>query len=362
MEDQPGWNKTNQLEELRSKIDDLDHRIVELLNARAKVVIEIGKIKHANNEPIYVPSREKVVLKRVCDYNAGPLANACIEAVYRELISGSRALEKPLAVCFLGPKGTFSEAAAISKFGKSAEYVPAGTLSDIFDIVERGQADYGVVPVENSTQGGITETLGRFLDTPLKVCGEIVVRVRLSLLGRCKLSEVKRVYSKGVALGQCRQWLQKNLPHAELIETASTSLAAEHAVKEDGAAAVGRAELVTEYPIKNIRESIEDFPNNFTRFFVIGNHISDPTGCDKTALLCSVKDKSGALHDLLTPFKQNAINITKIESFPSPKAAFQYFFFIDFEGHVQDEKVSQALAEAEKECGQFRVLGAFPRG
>jgi len=332
------------------------------MNERAKIVTEIGKIKEDNSGPVYVPSREKMVLERIAHYNTGPLPSSVIGAVYREIISGCRALERPLTVCFLGPSGTFSELASIQKFGSSTNFLMAGTLSEIFDFVERRRADYGVVPVENSTQGGIHETLSCFLESPLKVCAEITLRIQMSLLGRCPLSEVKRIYSKRVAFEQCRQWIQKNVPWAELEETDSTAAAADLAEREEGAAAVGRRELAADHELDVLCESIEDYAHNFTRFFVISDHIGEPTGADKTALLCAVKHKVGALHDLLRPFKEYAINVTKIESFPSPREAFRYYFFIDFQGHLEQQHVKETLANVEKECVDFRVLGAFPAG
>jgi chorismate mutase/prephenate dehydratase len=350
------------LSELRQEIDAMDAEIVKLINQRARIAMEIGAVKHASGAPIYSPAREKQVARRVREANKGPLPDECIEAVYREIISGCLALEKPVTVCYLGPKGTFSELAALKRFGHSAEYVMAGTLGEIFENVERGRSEYGVVPVENSTEGGIHETLGCFLTSRLKVCAEITLAVRLCLLGRCAVKDVKRVYSKGAALGQCREWLATNLAEAELREASSTAKAAEHAQVEEGSAAVGRSELAGEYGLQVLAESIEDYPHNYTRFFVISTHTSRPSGEDKTSILCSVKDKVGALHDLLRPFKEAGINITRIESFPSPTTAFQYYFFIDFEGHLEDAKVAALLEEVRAECATLRILGAFPKG
>jgi len=218
-----------------------------------------------------------------------------------------------------------------------------------------------VVPVENSTEGGVRETLGRFLDSPLKVCAEIVYEVHLALLANCTLEQIKKVYSKGTVFGQTRRWVRSRLPKAELVEVGSTSRAAELAAGEPAAAAIGHAELAPAYGLDVLFDNIEDCAHNVTRFFVLGDHISEPTGDDKTALLCSVKDKVGALHDLLVGFKVYGINMTRIESFPSPTTAWRYYFFIDFMGHPQDEKVRLALEEMRKECEEFRILGAFPR-
>lgn len=350
------------LDQLRREIDGLDQQIVEMINRRASIAMEIGRVKHAQAGPIYSPGRERIVMDRVAKANKGPLPNSVFEAVYREIMSGCRALEKPLTVCYLGPQGTFSEAAAVKKFGSSARFLPGATLAEVFENVERGRADYGVVPVENSTEGGIHETLASFLTSSLKVCAEITVRIRLCLIGRCRIGEIKRVYSKGVVLGQCREWLQKNLPGVALTEAASTAKAAEHAQSEPGAAAIGRPELAAAYGLEILAEGIEDYPNNYTRFFVISTHTGAPSGADKTSILCSVRDKVGALHDLLGPFKRHAINITRIESFPSPSTPFQYYFFIDFEGHLEDAKVKATLDEIRDECATLQILGTFPKG
>jgi chorismate mutase/prephenate dehydratase len=349
------------LDKLRKKVDELDAQIVRLINERARVALEIGRLKEQENEALYVPARQQEVYKNIAALNKGPLPDSCLRAVYREVMGGCLALEKPLKVAYLGPEGTFTHSAARLNFGDAVQYVPAATLDEVFDEVERGRADYGVVPVENSTGGGIHETLTRFLDSPLKVCAEILVEIHHALMAKCPREQVRRVYSRGEVLEQARSWLQARLPGVQQVEVSSTSAAAEKAASEPGAAAVGSAALAGAHGLSVLSDRIEDYAHNVTRFFVLGTHMSGPTGDDKTAVLCSTRDKVGALHDLLGPFKGHSINMTKIESFPSPTEAWQYYFFIDFLGHPEDENTRQALEKMKAECVSFKVLGAFPR-
>jgi chorismate mutase/prephenate dehydratase len=350
-----------QLDELRKKADLLDAEIVRLISERACVAQEIGHTKKSQNAPIYAPDREEIVYGNVAAANKGPLPDSVLRSVYREIISGCRALETPLGVAYLGPEGTFSQAAALSNFGDAATYVPLGTIDETFGEVERGRADYAVVPVENSTGGGIHETLTRFLTSPLQVCAEIVTEIHHALMAACPLDEVKRVYSRGQVLGQTRRWLQTHLPQAEQMAVSSTSLAAQRAANEPGTAAIGNSRLADVHGLNVLSDRIEDYAHNVTRFFVLGQHMSEPTGDDKTAVLCSVKDKVGALHDLLASFKGHGINMTKIESFPSPDTAWRYYFFIDFVGHPAEKKNREALQQMEEQCVSFKILGAFPR-
>lgn len=349
------------VEDLREKIDDIDADLVELLNQRARVVLQIGELKQQNDDDIYSPAREEKIYDHVVSVSEGPLPPECIKAIYRELMSGCIALQKPVTISYLGPKGTFTHEAALSKFGDSVEYEPADTLEEVFQAVEQEKANYGVVPVENSTEGGIHEALTRFLTSPLKVNAEIVREIHHALLSRSSLEDIHTVYSKGQVFTQCRQWLSANLPNVKESEASSTSAAAEMAANEEGAAAIARRELATSHGLGVVEDHIEDYAHNVTRFFVLGRNIPEPSGDDKTALLCSVRDKVGALHDLLGPFKEHAINMTKIESFPSPTTPWQYLFFIDFLGHPNEGQIQEALSEMRKECVEFRILGAFPR-
>ncbi len=349
------------LDELRKTIDELDAEIVRLINERARVARQVGELKSESHSDVYVPSRERAVYDHVAELNQGPLSDDVMMAVYREIISGCLTLEKPVTVAYLGPEGTFTHGAARQNFGDSVHYLPAATIDEVFGEVEKRRADYGVVPVENSTGGGIHETLTRFLSSPLKVCAEIAYEIHHALMARCDPEAVERVYSRGQVFAQTRRWLQTHMPDCELHEVASTSVAARMAAEEEGAAAIGSASLAAVHGLNVLFEHIEDYSHNMTRFFVLGKHASQPTGDDKTALLCSVRDKVGALHDLLAPFKEHGINMTKIESFPSPEAAWQYYFFIDFLGHPEDAKTRRALEQMQEECVSFKVLGAFPR-
>jgi chorismate mutase/prephenate dehydratase len=349
------------LDELRRRIDQIDEEIVRLISRRAEVVREVAEFKATNKQPYYAPAREKEIYQRLSELNGGPLPDEAFRAVFREILSFCLALEKPLRVTYLGPEGTFTHRAARSKFGDAVCYLPMATIDEVFSEVEKKRASYGVVPVENSTGGGIHDTLTRFLDSPLKVCGEILYEIHHSLLARCPADQVKVIYSRGQVFRQARRWLQVNMPDVELTEVASTSVGAQKAAEEEGGAAIGNVSLAPMHGLDVLFENIEDSPHNVTRFFVIGDHISKRTGQDKTAILCSVKDKVGALHDLLDPFKKFSINMTKIESFPSPKAAWQYYFFIDFHGHPDEEATQKAIDAMEAECMTLKILGAFPR-
>jgi len=350
-----------ELEGLREKIDEIDTQIVRLVNERAEVARQVGDVKARQGASFYSPSREGKVYARICRLNEGPLSDACLRAVYREIISGCLALETPLKISYLGPEGTFTHDAACSRFGDSAQYMPATTIDDVFTEIERGRATYGVVPVENSTGGGIYETLTRFLDSPLKVCAEIVREIHHALMASCPFEQIRRVYSRPQVFGQTRRWLQRHMADVELTGVSSTSAAARQAATEEGAAAIGSASLAAVHGLNVLFDRIEDYSHNVTRFFVLGDHISEPSGDDKTALLCSIKDRSGALHDLLGAFKDHGINMTKIESFPSPVAAWRYYFFIDFIGHPADGEIKDALAAMEDQCESLKMLGAFPR-
>lgn len=350
------------LDELRAKIDALDARILELLNERARTAMEIGKIKHSNNAAVYVPEREKAVYEKLLALNQGPLPEAAVKSIYREIISCIRALEKPTTVAFLGPRHTFSELAAHRVFGATAEFHPMPTLSDVFTEVERGRIDYGVVPVESSMGGGVSDTLDRFVTSDLKIINEVLIHVTQNLLSKSPLDAIKRIYSKDQAFYQCRAWLHANLPHAEHVEVSSTSEAARIAANEEGAAAIAGALAAEAYGLDVVAEQIEDAPHNYTRFFVIGRQSARPTGKDKTSLLISLRHRAGALQALLVPISKAGINMTKIESRPSRKKAWEYVFFIDLIGHVEDETVKKVLDEIAEYCVELKVLGSYPQG
>jgi len=349
------------LEELRKRIDELDSQLVQLLNERARVVVEIGKLKSKTDKPIYAPDREKEVLAKIAQVNKGPLPDKCLVAIWRELMSGSFMLEKPLRIGYLGPGGSFSHTAAMLKFGQSVEYEPLADIKSIFDEVSKGHCDLGVVPVENTTGGGVIETLDAFIDSDVKVCAEVLMTIHHSLLANCQLSEIKTIYSKPEVFAQCRNWLSATFKDAQTISVASTAKAAQMAVAEAGAAAIGSKVAAELYGLKIVCENIEDIANNITRFLVVSGEDAKPTGEDKTAILFSTAHKAGALADVLDVFKQYNINLTNIESRPSKKRQWEYYFFVDFIGHRTDKQVQKALQEARKHCLQLSVLGSFPR-
>lgn len=350
------------LDELRRKIDACDDEILRLLNERARYAVEIGGIKRAESSNCYVPEREKAIFDKLRERNPGPLPPEAIKSIFREIISAVRALEKPVEVAFLGPRDTFSHQAALRIFGARAHYHPMPAIEDVFTEVERKRVDYGVVPVETSRTGGVPDTLDRFVASDLKIVNEIMLHIRQSLLSNSPLEEITRVYSKAQALLQCRIWLRANLPGAELIECSSTAEAARIASEEPGAAAIASEVAAEPFKLNIVVQGIEDAASNFTRFFVVGRHIAKPTGNDKTAILCAIKDKPAALFELLTPLADGKLNLTRIESRPSQRKAWEYVFFIDLLGHVEDPGVREALEKVAEHCKEMRVLGSFPHG
>ena len=349
------------LEELRNRIDELDHQLVKLLNERARVVVEIGKLKDKTGKPVYVPNREKEVFDRIVKANEGPLPDKCLLAIWRELMSGSFVLERPLRIGYLGPKGSFSHTAAMLKFGQSVEYEGLADILSIFDEVSKGHCDLGVVPIENTAGGGVIETLDALIDSDVKICSEVLTAIHHNLLANCAMAKIEKIYSKPEVFAQCRNWLSATFKGAQTIPVASTARAAQLAVEEEGAAAIGSAVAAELYGLKIVCENIEDIANNVTRFLVIGTEDAKPTGEDKTAILFGTAHKAGALADVLDVFKQYDVNMTNIESRPNKKRQWEYYFFVDFLGHRTDERVQKALEETRKHCLQLSVLGSFPR-
>ena len=349
------------LEELRKRIDALDYRLVELLNERARVVAEIGKLKSKTDKPIYAPDREKEVLARIAEANKGPLPDKCLVAIWRELMSGSFVLEKPLRIGYLGPGGSFSHTAAMLKFGQSVEYEPLADIRSIFEEIRKGHCDLGIVPIENTTGGGVIETLDALVDFSVKICSEVLMEIHHNLLASCSLEEIEKIYSKPEVFAQCRNWLSATMKQAQTVSVASTAKAAQMAAEEPGAAAIGSRIAAELYGLKIVCENIEDIANNVTRFLVISREDAKPTGEDKTAILFSTAHKAGALADVLDVFKRYNINLTNIESRPSKKRQWEYYFFMDFIGHRTEENIQKALEEARKHCLQLSVLGSFPR-
>ena len=348
------------LQKLRNKIDGIDKKIIGLLNVRARVSSSIAKVKLGSGKSVYSPDREREVLKKVAALGKGPLAPAALEAIYREIMSASLALGKPLKVAYMGPEASFSNLAAIKRFGTQVGYLACGSIGEVFLEVERGNADYGVVPIENSIEGAVTHTLDMLVDSDLKICSQIILDVAHNLLARCPRPKIRRVYSNPQVLAQCRIWLQENLPQAEQIEVSSTTRAAQICSQEKNSAAIGSLLAAKVYKLKVIDRDIEDSPHNITRFFVIGKTDAGKTGRDRTSILFSIKDKVGALHDMLLPFKKYKINLTKIESRPSKKRAWDYYFFVDLEGHLQDVRIQKALRELESKCKFLKILGSYP--
>lgn len=351
------------LEQLRQQIDQMDEQIVHLLNARAKIVQEIGKYKHthAGAPPIYAPDRERQVLDRIKTLNSGPLPDRCLLAVYRELMSGSFVLERPLRIAFLGPEGSFSHTAAMLKFGQSVEYEPLPDIASVFDEISREHCDLGIIPVENSIAGGIVETLDLLVDSNVLICGEVQLAIHHNLLANCGLGNIKTVYSKPEVFAQCRHWLASTLPHVDTLPTASSAQAAQRAAQEPDTAAIGSRLAAELYGLKLVCENVEDIANNITRFFIIGREPVRPMGNDKTALMFSTAHKAGALVDVLQAFRYNGVNLTNIESRPSRKREREYYFFVDCQGHQDEAHIKQAIAEARRHCLQLSILGSFPQ-
>ncbi|MBN1912947.1 MAG: prephenate dehydratase [Candidatus Omnitrophica bacterium] len=350
------------LEALRRKINSVDKNIVDLLNKRADITSKIGSLKRKAGKSVYSPEREREVLRRAIAQNKGPLTSEAIEAVYREIMSCSLSLEKPLKVAYLGPEASFSHQAALKRFGLQVEYLACNSISDVFSEVEKENAEYGVVPIENSVEGVISHTLDMFVDSNLKICSQVVLDVSHNLLANCPRFKIKRVYSNPNVFGQCRIWLRENLPSAERIEVASTTRAAQIASKEKGSACIAALLAAKVYKLKILDCDIQDSAHNITRFLVIGQAEVPKTSRDKTSLMFSIKDKVGALHEMLLPFKKYKINLTKIESRPSKKKAWDYYFFVDLEGHKDSPKVKKAILELENKCKFLKILGSYPIG
>lgn len=349
------------LETLRGQIDELDRQIVELLNRRAEVVVRVGKAKRASGGQIYAPDREKAVLDRIAALNQGPLAAKTLQAIYRELMSGSFLLEKPLRVGYLGPEGSFSHLAALKKFGSSIEYMPLADIVAVFEEVVRDHVDLGVVPIENSVGGGVIDTMDAFVDNDVVVCAEVLVQIHHNLLANCRPEEITMIASKPEVFAQCRTWLSRSLQKVDLIPVASSSKAAEMAAQQKGLAAIGSTLAAELYDLKIIFSNIEDAAANMTRFFVISKRLPKPTGNDKTALMFTTSHRAGALVDVLNVLGRFGINMTNIDTRPSKRRNWEYYFYVDLEGHIEEERVAKAVAACKEHCLELHVLGSFPR-
>lgn len=364
----PGANEASlahdkDIPHFRKNIDQIDDEILRLLNERSMSVVEIGKLKKQSDTEanLHTCRREAEIVERLTKQNAGPFPNEAIRSVYREIMSASLSLEGPQRVAYLGPRATFTHLACIQKFGNSAQYVSVNSIKDVFNEVERGRAHFGVVPIENSTEGVVNHTLDMFVDSNLLIYGEVLQEVSHHLLSKTgKLEEVKTIYSHPHAIAQCRQWLETNLPHMPVAEVPSTARAAELCAEDTSAAAIASELAGQLYGLKVLRSRIEDNINNFTRFLVLSQKPPERTGKDKTSVMLSVKDKVGALYDLLRPFASHGLNMTKIESRPSRRKAWEYIFFVDVEGHLEEDRLSKALEEIKGRCLFLKILGSYP--
>jgi chorismate mutase / prephenate dehydratase len=350
------------LNKLRQQIDRLDKNIVSLLNQRANLALQVAEVKKTEGKSVYCPDREREILKKIALLSNGPLKSSALEAIYREIMSSSLALEKKLQIAFLGPVATFTHQAALKRFGSQVEYLSCDSIADVFTEVEKDKADYGVVPIENSIEGAVNHTLDMFMDSDLKICAQIILNISHNLLANCALDKIRKVYSNPMVFGQCRIWLQKSLPDVELIEVPSTTRAAQIASRENFSASIASVTAAKIYGLNLVARGIEDSPHNITRFFVIGKSEVPATGHDKTSLMFSIVDKVGALYEMLSSFRRNKVNLSKIESRPSKRKAWDYYFFLDLEGHRDEPKVKKALKELENRCKFLKILGSYPVG
>ncbi|MFZ5906299.1 MAG: prephenate dehydratase [Nitrospirota bacterium] len=352
-----------ELEKLRKEIDSIDDEILKLLNKRAKNVLDIAHIKRNEKAKFYSPEREREIFERLTSLNKGPFPNEAVKVIYREILSASLSLEEPLKIACLGPLATFTHLAAIRHFGSASLIVPVITIKEVFDAVEAEKADFGVVPIENSTEGIISYTLDLFMDYDLKVSAEVMLKITHNLLSKSgDKSKIRRIYSFSPPTAQCRRWLAANMAGVPIIEATSTANAAELASRDDEAAAIA-SELAAEiYNLKFVEKSIEDSKHNFTRFLVISKEYPKKSGRDKTSVMFSVKNKPGSLYSVLEPFKRAKINLTKIESRPSKRKAWEYIFFVDMEGHIEEKKLKKAVESMRDDCLYLKVLGSYPSG
>ena len=364
-------NANGELERLREGIDRIDDRILEALNERAKLARSIGTLKADAGQQAYRPEREAQVLRRVQERNPGPLAPEAVALLFREIMSACLALERPITVSYLGPRGTFSERAALKHFGLAAKALAMPSIDEVFREVESGAADFGVIPVENSTEGAVGRSLDLLPQSSLAVCGEVILRIHHNLMmkvaapsaapvGPKELAAIRRVFSHGQSLAQCHEWLNTHLPEAERVAVASNAEAARRASEEPGSAAVAGEMAAEHYGLTILVTNIEDEPNNTTRFLVLGRYEPKATGRDKTSLVLSARNRAGAVYEMLTPFATRGVSMTRFESRPSRVALWEYLFFVDIEGHRTDANVAAALEEVGRIAGFLKVLGSYP--
>lgn len=349
------------IEKLRKKINKIDEEILNALNRRSRVVLNIASVKKNEKVRFYSPEREREIIERLISLNKGPFPNDALKSVYRELLSASLSLEKPLKIACLGPLATFTHLAALRHFGSSAHFIPLESIKEVFEAVDKEDAEFGVVPIENSNEGVVSYTLDMFMDYDLKVSAEVMLEVTHNLLSKKgDKSMVRKIYSHPQATAQCRRWLEANMRGVPVIEATSTAKAGELASKEETSASISSELAAKIYDLRFIERHIEDSRHNFTRFLVIAKIFSPKTGRDKTSIMFSVKDRPGALYDILEPFKKAKVNLTKIESRPSKRKAWEYIFFVDMEGHIEDKSVSRAINEMKNNCLFLKLLGSYP--
>lgn len=346
---------------LEADIKRMDKEILKLINKRAQLTERLYNRRPEKKASIYDPHADDAMLSELGKANPGPLPEQTVRSIFRDILSSAKSNVKLTRVAYLGPKYSFTHFAALERFGKGADLIPVSTIASVFEEVNRGHADFGLVPIENSTDGRVVDTLDMFTRLPLRICGEVLISIHHNLMSRCPRSEITEIYSKPQALSQCRDWLARNMPDARLIEVTSTSAAAQLARDKPGAAAVASRQAAVEYDLQIVAEKIEDNEDNVTRFAVIGDHLQKPTGSDRTALLLQIPHRPGSLTDALSIFKMNKLNLTWIESFPLRGEEQGYLFFLDFEGHENDPKVRKTLAELEKGAVRLEILGTYPR-
>jgi len=347
---------------LQSELKKLDRDIVKMVNKRCAMTVKQIKSDPEPRKAMFDPKSDEELRETIEKLNeSGPLTNNAIRGIFRQILSSARRQIHPQRVAYLGPAYSYTHLAALERFGEGADMVPVNTIGSVFEEVNRGNTEFGVVPIENSTDGRVVDTLDMFTRLPLRICGEVLIAVHHNLLARCERSEITEIYSKPQALSQCREWLSRNMPQAHLHEVTSTSTAAQLAATKPGAAAVASHQASVEYDLQIIVEGIEDNVNNVTRFAVIGEEVCDPTGKDRTAILVQIAHKAGSLADTLQIFKKNKVNLTWIESFPLRGEEPGYLFFIDFEGHVQEPHIKRTLNELEKRVVRLETMGSYPR-
>jgi len=347
------------LKQFRTQIDGIDDEILKLVNQRAALAQHIGHLK--NSDTVLRPEREAQVLRRLQAANSGPLSNEAVAQLYTEIMSQCRALEAPLSVAYLGPEGTFTEAAAHKRFGSAIQGLSCATIDEVFRSVESGITQYSIVPVENSTEGAVGRTLDLLLQSPLQVCGEVMLAIHQCLLARdCELSSIKTIYSHSQSLGQCQGWLNVNLPNVARVAVSSNAEAARLASENPHSAAIAGSQAAAHFGLSVCVENIEDDANNTTRFLVLGKQQVAPSGKDKTSLVLSAANRPGAMHDLLVPLAKHDVSMTKLESRPARSGLWEYIFFVDIEGHRSDDKVAAALLELKQVAAFVKVLGSYP--